>query len=335
MEENHELVLFHSFIEETKANLEQIEQGVLCLESDPGKAGCINNLFAQFHNVKGGAKLLDIKEINDLCHAAETVLEDIKSQKTPYDHTRIEILLEAKDTLKKLVEILEEKISTKKEGEPVNLDSDAVIIPVLKKMETKQDAADSNIKPEEGAPNKMGNSDEQKNGPASVPEQEQGGETLDEVPAEETPPSITGKFLTFKLDKEDYALGISYVQDIISMIDITPVPQTSDFVKGVINLRGKVIPVIDLRLMFGMKQAEYHKETCIIIVSGRKGLIGIIVDVVSDVIDVEDTEVEDAPDFGVSMDTDFILGMSKIKKEVKILIDTEKVLGSGEMVVVD
>ncbi len=144
--------------------------------------------------------------------------------------------------------------------------------------------------------------------------------------------SLSGKFLTFKLDTECYAIGIMYVEDIISMLDITPVPQTANFVKGVINLRGKVVPVIDLRLMFAMSQEEYHKETCIIIVKGSKGLIGVIVDIVSEVIDVSETEIESAPDFGRNIDTDFILGMAKRNGDVKALIDIEKILATGKMV---
>ena len=145
--------------------------------------------------------------------------------------------------------------------------------------------------------------------------------------------SLSGKFLTFKLDNEYYALGIELVQDIICIVDITRVPQTANFVTGLINLRGKVIPVIDLRLTFGMSQADYNKETCIIIVNGTKGLIGIIVDIVSEVIDVKENEVESAPDFGRNIDTDFILGMSKINNDVKILIDIEKILENSKMIV--
>lgn len=109
-------------------------------------------------------------------------------------------------------------------------------------------------------------------------------------------------------------------------------PQTANFVKGVINLKGKVVPVIDLRLLFGMAQAEYHKETCIIIVNGSKGLIGTIVDTVSEVIGIDKSEVEQAPDFGETVNTDFILGMTKVNSEAKILLDIEKILFNGRMV---
>ncbi len=152
-----------------------------------------------------------------------------------------------------------------------------------------------------------------------------------EQPAASSKASLSGKFLTFRLKNESYALGIGFVQDIISIMDITSVPQTVNFVKGLINLRGKVLPVIDLRLVFEMSQEEYHKETCIVIVKGRKGLIGVIVDVVSEVIDVNAAEIENAPDFGKGFDTDFILGMYKKNNDVKTLIDIEKILDSNKM----
>jgi purine-binding chemotaxis protein CheW len=115
------------------------------------------------------------------------------------------------------------------------------------------------------------------------------------------------------------------------MMDITAVPRTPEFVKGVINLRGKVIPVIDLRLKFGMPTAERTSETCIIVVDVERVEMGIVVDKVSEVLDIAGEDIEDAPSFGVNVDTDFILGMGKAGDSVKILLDIAKVLGSSEI----
>jgi len=140
-----------------------------------------------------------------------------------------------------------------------------------------------------------------------------------------------GKYLTFGLGSEEYGLEILKVKEIIGVMNITPVPQTPKYVKGVINLRGKVIPVIDLRLKFSMEAVEYNDRTCIIVVdiagkAGKKTVMGIVVDSVSEVLNIRGEEIEDTPTFGVKLDTDYILGMAKIKGGVKILLDINKVL---------
>lgn len=140
-----------------------------------------------------------------------------------------------------------------------------------------------------------------------------------------------GKYLTFVLGGEEYGLEILKVREIIGVMDITSVPQTPVFVKGVINLRGKVIPVIDLRLKFGMEEAQPTDETCIIVVDIGGSLIGIFVDTVSEVLDVTADQIEPPPSFGSAIDTAFILGMGKIKGKVKILLDIDKVLSAEEL----
>jgi len=139
-----------------------------------------------------------------------------------------------------------------------------------------------------------------------------------------------GKYLTFALGHEEYGLEILKVREIIGYMDITAVPQTPAHVKGVINLRGRVIPVVDLRAKFGMETADVTEQTCIIVVeiaqAGRKFSTGIIVDRVQEVLDISARDIEEAPQFGGSVTTDFILGMAKIADSVKILLDIDKVL---------
>jgi len=136
-----------------------------------------------------------------------------------------------------------------------------------------------------------------------------------------------GKYLTFALGKEDYGLEILKVREIIGMMNITAVPQVPPYVKGVINLRGKVIPVIDLRLKFGMKEIETTVETCVIVVNLSEVLIGIVIDKVKEVLDIKQDKIEPAPNFGSDVHTDYILGIGKINESVKILLNIEKVLG--------
>lgn len=139
-----------------------------------------------------------------------------------------------------------------------------------------------------------------------------------------------GKYLTFVLAAEEYGLEILKVREIIGMMDITAVPRTPDFVRGVINLRGKVIPIMDLRRKFAMDAAKQTEQTCIIVVAVNGIEMGVVVDKVSEVLDIAAKDIEDAPSFGVSVDTDFILGMGKSKGKVTILLDIGKVLTTAE-----
>jgi len=151
-------------------------------------------------------------------------------------------------------------------------------------------------------------------------------------------PAKEGKYLTFSLAGEEYGIGILKVKEIIGMMNITPVPQTPAFVKGVINLRGKVIPVVDLRLRFALEAAAYTERTCIIVVevAGQSGsvMMGIVVDAVSEVLNIRGADIENTPAFGVRLNTDFILGMAKAAGGIKILLDIDRVLSSEDLVAV-
>ena len=144
-----------------------------------------------------------------------------------------------------------------------------------------------------------------------------------------------GKYLTFALGSEEYGLEILKVREIIGYMEITAVPQTPAHVKGVINLRGQVIPVTDLRAKFGMETTEVTEETCIIVVEitqgKRKFSTGIVVDHVQEVLDIDGQNIEESPQFGSSVDTSFILGMGKIGNSVKILLDIDKVLDGDDL----
>ncbi len=148
-----------------------------------------------------------------------------------------------------------------------------------------------------------------------------------------------GKYLTFNMANEEYGIGILKIKEIIGMMPITTVPQTPEFVKGVINLRGKVIPVIDLRLRFGIDAIDYTERTCIIVVeiegTGGTIQIGIVVDSVSEVLNIKGEDVAETPTFGTKLRTDYILGMAKMEGGVKILLDIDKVLNAEEVVLLE
>jgi purine-binding chemotaxis protein CheW len=145
-----------------------------------------------------------------------------------------------------------------------------------------------------------------------------------------TAASREGKYLTFSLAGEEYGIGILKVKEIIGMMTITTMPQTPAYEKGVINLRGKVIPIVELRLKFGLAAVESTDRTCIIVVeavgAGVQTMIGILVDSVSEVHNIKGSDIEDAPNFGMALDTGSILGMAKTGGGVKILLDIDKAL---------
>ena len=147
--------------------------------------------------------------------------------------------------------------------------------------------------------------------------------------------ALAGKYLTFQLAHEEYGIAILKVVEIIKMMEITAVPRTPSFVRGVINLRGKVIPVVELRSKFGMETIPDDDETCIIVVNARCSgggvQMGILVDTVSEVLDIAASEIEPSPQFGGSVDTKFILGMAKAKGTVKILLDIDRILSGDEI----
>lgn len=144
-----------------------------------------------------------------------------------------------------------------------------------------------------------------------------------------------GKYLTFSLAGEEYGIGILKVKEIIGMMPITTIPRTPPFVKGVINLRGKVIPVVDLRLKFGMDSVDYTERTCIIVVEigdmRRSLLMGILVDSVSEVLSIKGGDIEETPSFGGGSESQYILGMAKMNGEVKILLDIDRVLSTEDI----
>ena len=145
-----------------------------------------------------------------------------------------------------------------------------------------------------------------------------------------------GKYLTFTLANEEYGIGILKIREIIGMMPITSVPRTPEFVKGVINLRGKVIPVMDLRLRFEMEEMKYTERTCIIVVEIERQSgtvqIGAVVDSVSEVLNIKGEDIEETPSFGTKLNTEYILGMAKMEGGVKILLDIDQVLNDEEVV---
>lgn len=147
--------------------------------------------------------------------------------------------------------------------------------------------------------------------------------------------SRAGKYLIFHLGSEEFGTEVLKVREIMGLQDITTVPQVPSYVKGVINLRGKVIPVVDLRLKFGLAPEDYTARTCIIVVrthqAGEDLMIGMVVDGVVEVLSLTAADIEDTPDFGPGVVTPYLRGMAKIKGKVKILLDIDQVLSSNEL----
>lgn len=155
----------------------------------------------------------------------------------------------------------------------------------------------------------------------------------------ETPPVTAarhgGKFLTFFLAEEEYGLEILKVREIIGMMPITRVPRTPEHMRGVVNLRGKVIPVVDLRLKFGLQATEQSQRTCIIVVQAGGVEFGVVVDRVSEVANIAGSDIEDPPAFGTGVDTEYLLGLAKSQGKVKLLLDIDRALSSQEIQVLE
>jgi len=147
--------------------------------------------------------------------------------------------------------------------------------------------------------------------------------------------SETIQYLAFKLDEEVFAIDVAKVREILEITPITKVPQTPDFMRGVINLRGSVVPVIDMRLKFGMSSTEHTVNTCIIVVEvlmeDETVILGALADSVQEVIELEPEQIEPAPHVGTRLNTDFIKGMGKVDGRFIMILDIDKVFSSDEI----
>jgi purine-binding chemotaxis protein CheW len=156
---------------------------------------------------------------------------------------------------------------------------------------------------------------------------------LDELNGQISFAADGSQYLTFTLGQEEYGLEILKVQEIKGYSAITPIPNTPPYIKGVMNLRGTVIPVVDLRSKLSMSEAEYNQFTVIIVVTVGTKVMGLIVDAVSDVLNIPKSDIQATPDFGAQVDARFINGMAKAGEKLVVLLDIEKVLGGEELAV--
>jgi purine-binding chemotaxis protein CheW len=147
----------------------------------------------------------------------------------------------------------------------------------------------------------------------------------------------TAKFLTFVLGDESYGIPVLKIREIIRMTDITAVPRMPEYIKGVINLRGKVIPIVDLRMKFGLANVAATERTCIVVVqvtlaNGNSPQMGLIVDAVEEVLNINGSDIEETPDFGGKVDTEYMIGMAKVRGAVKTLLDIDKIVSAESLV---
>lgn len=144
-----------------------------------------------------------------------------------------------------------------------------------------------------------------------------------------------GKFLTFLIGNETYGIQIKKAKEIIRMMETTPIPKTQQYIKGVINLRGKIIPIVDLRLKFGMEEKEYNDRTCIIVIevenAGTLRLVGAVVDLVSEVINIQQSEIEPPPEYDAKIEGNFLIGLGKLKEKLIMILDIIKILNFDDI----
>jgi len=148
----------------------------------------------------------------------------------------------------------------------------------------------------------------------------------------------SGKYLTFVLAKEEYGIPILKVREIIKLLEITSIPKTPGYIKGVINLRGKIIPIMDLRLKFGLEEKEYNERTCIVVVeiaiNDTRKLMGLIVDTVSEVVNLTTDQIEPPPEYGYQNNQGYLIGVGKVKERVILLLDIERILSQEESILI-
>lgn len=151
---------------------------------------------------------------------------------------------------------------------------------------------------------------------------------------------MANKYLTFVLATEEYAVDILRVQEIKGWNKVTPIPNTPDYICGVINLRGTIVPIIDLRLRFGLERLDYGAMTVVVVVkvvaaNGKERVMGVVVDAVSDVYDVTESEIKPPPDFGSVISIEFIKGLASVGEKMVIVLDIDKLLNSNELAIVE
>jgi len=147
--------------------------------------------------------------------------------------------------------------------------------------------------------------------------------------------SVAGEYLTFKLGAEEYGLEILKVQEIRGYDAVTQIANTPDFIKGVVNLRGKIVPIVDLRIKFNLGNVEYDEFTVVIILSLNHRVIGIVVDGVSDVMALNEAQIRDVPSLVTNIDTKYIVGLATVEEKMLILVDIERLMTSGDMALID
>lgn len=155
-------------------------------------------------------------------------------------------------------------------------------------------------------------------------------EVLDEV-METAEDTQKGKFLTFSVGRESYGIEIKFVTEIIGIQDITEVPELPNYVRGIINLRGKIIPVIDVRLRFKKELKEYNDRTCIVVIDIKETSVGLIVDNVDEVIKIDDSNIVPPPDIKTGFHNRYVRAIGKVENEIKLLLDCDKLLNDDEM----
>jgi purine-binding chemotaxis protein CheW len=147
--------------------------------------------------------------------------------------------------------------------------------------------------------------------------------------------SAAGEYLTFKLGTEEYGLEILKVQEIRGYDAVTKIANTPDFIKGVVNLRGKIVPIVDLRIKFNLSNVEYDEFTVVIVLSLNRRVVGVVVDGVSDVMALKDDQIRDVPSLVTSIDTKYIVGLATVEEKMLIIVDIEQLMTSDDMALID
>lgn len=291
--------LLTEYAEEASEYMMEIEKNILELEKERNSRECVNTLFRNLHSLKGLSGFVNMTSIFNISHESETLLDFYRKKKIEADDLFFKILLKANDLMYAAIE------SIRKYNKVVDETKLAEHIEEIKKYIINGKK-----------------SGEVKSGTIEKAEIEVKTEVKEAVSA----PSQAGKkYLIYLVDKENYGVEISNVKEIIGMMPITAIPKVKKYIKGIINLRGKIIPVIDIRARMDITETAYSDRTCIIIIetAGEKGKknIGIIVDMVTEVTEIKDEYITPMQHEDIMMREELILGTAKLGERLVMIID--------------
>lgn len=289
------------FLSGASEHFDRIEQGLIGLENDPGRAETIDSIFRHMHSLKGDSNLVGRDDINGLAHACENLLSRIRSGEERLTPERIELLLQTNDFMRKLVGPERDR------GDSREIEKLLGMLMAESKNGPERAGKSATPDPGSGAEN-------------AAPETESDGN------------AGVGRYLTFFLRNERYAVDVLKVVEIVSPPPITRVPHTRRYLSGMINLRGMVLPVVDLGLRLGTAPVEMSELACVVVLAAGEARVGLLIDAIEEVMDIPVMEIESVPAASGSDAGELVAGVARTRKGLGVILAVERIVLDDDMV---